>query len=71
MINERAYAHLKDLYPNLSESELLAAADNLDRYLEIAWEIFEDAELREVVASAFPEPASRDTIKERSILPKT
>lgn len=59
---------LKDLFPNLSPGELRAAEDNLDQYLEIAWEIFEDAELAEVL-NAFPESASRGTIEERSILP--
>ena len=70
-MREQAIEELKTIYPDLSEADLLVAEDNLDRYLEIAWEIFEDAELREVVGAAFPEPASRDTIKERSILPKT
>jgi len=59
---------LKELYPDLSPDELLAARDNLDQYLEIAWEIFEDAELANVL-NAFPESASRGTLEERSILP--
>jgi len=33
---------LEALYPNLSEEELAEAADNLDRYLTLAWEIYED-----------------------------
>jgi hypothetical protein len=68
-MSEDRLVALQSLYPNLSEAELLMAEDNLDCYLEIAWEIFEDAELRDVVRAAFPEPPSRDTIKERSILP--
>ena len=59
---------LKDLYPNLTPEELVIARDNLDQYLEIAWEIFEDAEL-DAALNAFPESASRGRIEERSILP--
>jgi hypothetical protein len=33
------------LYPNLSPEELMAARDNLDRYLSLAWEIFEESQL--------------------------
>jgi hypothetical protein len=36
---------LKALYPNLSPEELVLAMENLDRYLSLAWEIFEDARL--------------------------
>jgi len=35
---------LKALYPNLSLEELVVAKENLDRYLSLAWEIFEDAQ---------------------------
>ena len=32
----------KQLYPTLSDDELNIARENLDRYLELAWEIFEE-----------------------------
>jgi hypothetical protein len=38
-------ATLKALYPNLSPEELELAEENLDRYLSLAWEIFEDSRL--------------------------
>jgi hypothetical protein len=31
---------LKKLYPSLSDEELVIAQENLDLYLELAWEIF-------------------------------
>ena len=65
---EKSPLEVKDLYPNLTDEELALARENLDGYLEIAWEIFEDMELDEVLKT-FPESPSRDTIKERSILP--
>ena len=34
---------LKALYPNLSPEELVLARENLDRYLSLAWEIYEDS----------------------------
>jgi hypothetical protein len=36
-------AGLKALYPNLSPEELVLAKENLDRYLSLAWEIYEDS----------------------------
>jgi hypothetical protein len=36
-----------DLYPGLSDEERTIAVENLDRYLELAWEIFEDVLARE------------------------
>jgi hypothetical protein len=36
-----------DLYPGLTDEERRIAAENLDRYLELAWEIFEDVQARE------------------------
>ena len=36
-----------DLNANLSEEAWKIAAENLDRYLELAWEIFEDVQTRE------------------------
>ncbi len=38
---------LKALFPNLSDSELTVAAENLDRYLLLAWEIVEDQRMRD------------------------
>jgi hypothetical protein len=36
-----------DLYPGLTDEERRVAAENLDQYLELAWEIFEDVQARE------------------------
>ncbi len=69
-MTEQSFEELKTLYLDLAHGELAIARDNLDRYLELAWEIFEDAELADVVGAAFPEPPSRGRIEERSILPK-
>lgn len=33
---------LRALYPGLTGDELRIASENLDAYLELAWEIFED-----------------------------
>jgi hypothetical protein len=33
---------LRKLYPKLTEDELRIASENLDAYLELAWEIFEE-----------------------------
>jgi hypothetical protein len=38
---------ITDLYPELTYEERDIAAENLDRYLELAWEIFEDVQARE------------------------
>lgn len=66
---EEPHAQLKKVYPEFSLAELAVAAETLDRYLELAWEIFEDATLGDVSQAAFAEPVSQDTMKERSILP--
>ena len=42
---EDRLAELKILYPNLSAEELVIAKENLDRYILLAWEIFEDLEM--------------------------
>jgi hypothetical protein len=34
--------HLHALYPTLSDKELEGAQEILDRYLELAWEVFEE-----------------------------
>jgi hypothetical protein len=62
-------ATLKALYPNLSPEELALAKENLDRYLSLAWEIYEDSRL---AALCEPAPSSPDHhlavgSKERSI----
>ncbi len=36
-----------DLYPGLTDEERRIAAENLDQYLELAWEIFEEVQARE------------------------
>lgn len=33
---------LKKLFPGLKDDELQTARENLDAYLELAWEIYED-----------------------------
>jgi hypothetical protein len=48
------FATLKVLYPNLSPEELELAEENLDRYLSLAWEIYEDSPL----ARCEPAPSS-------------
>ena len=35
---------LRALYPNLSDEELRTAKENLDRYLEFVWGVFEESE---------------------------
>ncbi len=35
-------AVLKKLFPSLGDDELQKARENLDAYLELAWEIYED-----------------------------
>jgi hypothetical protein len=62
-------AALQALYPNLSPEELVLAKENLDRYLSLAWEIFEDSRL---AARCEPPPSSLDhnlavVSRERSI----
>ena len=47
---------LKSLYPNLSLEELVLARENLDRYLSLAWEIFEEAQLATRCGPAEPFP---------------
>jgi hypothetical protein len=36
-----------DLFPEFSEQEQRIAAENLDRYLELAWEIWEENQSRD------------------------
>ncbi len=47
---------LKALYPNLSPEELVLTRENVDRYLSLAWEIFEDARLPTRCEPAPPSP---------------
>lgn len=37
----------KELYPALTNEELQIARENLDAYLELAWEIYEDVQAQE------------------------
>ena len=43
-MNER---EIGNLFPTLSDEMRNVAAENLDRYLELAWEIFEDVQARD------------------------
>ena len=52
---------LAKLYPGLTEEELVEAKENLERYLLLAWEIWE-TELRAKEASLTP-PETGSTIK--------
>jgi hypothetical protein len=36
-----------ELYPELTDAERAMAAENLDRYLMLAWEIWEEAQARD------------------------
>ena len=42
---------LRQLYPDLSDSDLAVAMENLDRYLLLAWEIFEEPSTAEKIDS--------------------
>jgi hypothetical protein len=53
-----------ELFPDLSANEITIACENLDRYLEIVWEIWE--ELRAQEAAALTNGGTIPTIKERS-----
>jgi hypothetical protein len=61
-MNER---EIGNLFPTLSDEMRNVAAENLDRYLELAWEIFEEVQARE--RSDLTEAKSNPTIQERSI----
>ena len=51
----------RELYPALTDDELQIARENLDAYLELAWEIFEDA--REQEDAGLTEATSSSTIQ--------
>ncbi len=70
-IAAKSLSELKDLYPHLGPEELVVARENLDRYLTLAWEIFEDAHMAGVIDADFQELVSGCTMKERSIPSKT
>ena len=36
-----------DLYPELTDDEQRTAHEALDRYLELAWELYEETQLRD------------------------
>ena len=58
-------AQLRTLYPSLPDSELALARENLDCYLTLAWEIFEDNVLQADVRSdaSFSDVHSRGTME--------
>ena len=51
----------KELYPALTDDELQIARENLDAYLELAWEIYED--VQEQQHAGLTEAASSSTIQ--------
>jgi hypothetical protein len=59
------FGELKSLYPHLSEADLAVARENLDRYLILAWEIFEDSLMESRVGDSriFAEDRSRGRIE--------
>jgi hypothetical protein len=61
-MNEELTA-LKALYPNLSPEELVVAKENLDRYLSLAWEIYEGSPLAGRDGAVFPQSESRGSIQ--------
>ena len=60
---------LHHLYPDLTPEELVIAKENLDRYLSLAWEIFEERLQQERLREDVPVDSAipRGTIEERSI----
>jgi hypothetical protein len=53
------------LYPRMTDEERMIAAENLDRYLELAWEIWEESQSCD--GRSLTEIPVSSTIKERSI----
>jgi hypothetical protein len=51
----------KELYPALTNEELQIARENLDTYLELAWEIYEDVQAQE--RDGLTEAGSSSTIQ--------
>ena len=49
---------LRVLYPTLSDEELAMARENLDRYLLLAWEIYEDLKIASQAVPLTTESAS-------------
>ena len=39
--------NMNDLYPTLTDDERRVAGETLDRYLELAWELYEETKLRD------------------------
>ena len=60
--SDNDWFRLKELYPDLSEQEFLAAKENLGRYLLVAWDVA-GAILAEATVDI---PPSIPTLKERS-----
>jgi len=66
---ETQMAKLKTLYPDLSAEDLLLAKDALDRYLLLAWEIYEDLRGSED-QSIFDSSPPRSNIRTKGRFPK-
>ena len=49
----KARQRLKELYPELSESELSAAHLTLEQYFAVAWEIYEETVLSKGAVDVF------------------
>ena len=54
----------RELYSELSDEELEEAVQNLDAYLEIAWEIFEEIETSQKFDSSQGSPKNLDALRE-------
>ena len=54
----------RELYSDLSDEELEEAVQNLDAYLEIAWEIFEEIEASKKFDSSQGSPKNLDAPRE-------
>jgi hypothetical protein len=51
---EQLIGKLKVLFPNFSHDEILAAKATLDRYLLLAWDIFEDLQRQGALTDSPP-----------------
>ncbi len=51
-MNDHPAASLRDFYPHLTDEELKEAEENLQRYLELVWRIYER---RQVSPDAHPQ----------------
>ncbi len=64
-IVSRMNGDLPAIWPHLTDEESRMAQENLDRYLELAWEIYEDLQQR--TAEVDRNPRSPYDLEERSI----